>query len=85
VRGEIVNIVGDKNVTIRQLAEMVTAVLPTSLEFGEPRPGEVPPASVSWAKAKELFDWEPTVEFRQGLTEIIEEHLGASKDLASNS
>jgi UDP-glucose 4-epimerase len=70
-RGEVYNIVGLENVTIRQLAETVCAVLPTTLEFGDPRPGDVPSAIVSSELARERLSWVPEVDFRAGLEELI--------------
>jgi UDP-glucose 4-epimerase len=74
VHGEVFNIVSPEEVTIRQLAEMVAEALPTSLEFGEARPGDIASARVSSAKAERLLSWRPQVAFRDGLHDLIEWH-----------
>lgn len=78
VRGEVFNTVGDEDVTIRQLAEMVVSVLPTELQFGEARSGDVPSSRVSSEKAREMLGWQPQVPFQEGLEEIIAERTGAA-------
>jgi UDP-glucose 4-epimerase len=71
LRGEVFNIVGSENVTIRQLAEAVCAVLPTSLEFGDARPGDVPSSIVSSEFARDRLGWVPQVDFTVGLEELV--------------
>jgi UDP-glucose 4-epimerase len=71
--GEAYNIVSERLVTIRELAELVTRDAPTRLTYGEPRPGDVPSASVSNAKAKRFLAWQPEMEFETGLREIVAE------------
>lgn len=74
VRHEVMNVVAEETVTIRRLAEMVVAEAPAPLSFGEPRPGDISPARVSAAKARDLLGWEPRVEFAAGLHELIEHY-----------
>lgn len=76
--GAAYNLVADRMVTIRDLAEMVTKVAPTELTYGEPRPGDVPSARVSNEKARRELEWEPRVEFEAGLRDIIEEARAAA-------
>jgi UDP-glucose 4-epimerase len=79
VRREVMNIVAEEAVTIRELAEMVVAECPAPLSFGEPRPGDIAPARVSAAKAGDLLGWTPRVSFGQGLRDLIEHHRSASR------
>jgi UDP-glucose 4-epimerase len=71
--GSVYNIVGDRMVSIRELAELVTKIAPTKLTYGEARPGDVPSALVSNAKAKAELGWAPAVDFEDGLRELVDE------------
>jgi len=71
VSGVAMNIVAPDTVSVRELAERVVGRFPTELTFGEPRPGDVPPARVSPARAKELLGWQAAMPFDQGLDELI--------------
>lgn len=71
--GAAYNIVSDRLVTIRELAELITREAPTELTYGEARPGDVPSATVSNAKAKRELGWEPQMDFEDGLREIVAE------------
>jgi len=74
IRHEIINIVADETVTIRQLAEMVASEAPVPLLFGAPRAGDISPARVSSAKALALLGWEGRVRFKEGLHDLIEHY-----------
>lgn len=71
--GEAYNIVAEKMVTIRELAERVTTLLPTQLSYGAARPGDVPSARVSAARALTELGWSATTEFDAGVREIVDE------------
>ena len=72
LRREVYNIVADESITIRQLAELVIERLPTTITHTEARPGDVAPALVSSEKAKTELGWNPQVDFRNGLNELID-------------
>jgi len=74
----VYNIVADKSVTIRELASVVTQLVPTTIEYREPRPGDVPSALVTSALARRELDWSPEVDFAQGVHEIVEEIRASS-------
>ena len=78
IRREAINIVADETVTIRELAEMVVAECPAPLSFGEPRPGDIAPARVSAAKARNLLGWTARVSFAEGLRDLIAHHRAAA-------
>jgi UDP-glucose 4-epimerase len=78
VHGEVFNIASPEEVTIRQLGEMVVEALPTRLEFGEARRGDIASARVSSAKAETLLRWRPQMAFRDGLHDLIEWHQANS-------
>ena len=71
--GGVYNIVGDRMVSIRELAELVTKIAPTKLTYGDARPGDVPSALVSNALAKQELGWAPTEDFEDGLRQLVEE------------
>lgn len=76
--GSSYNIVSDRLVTIRELAELITREAPTELTYGDPRPGDVPSATVSNEKAKSELGWRSEVDFDDGLREIVAEVRAAS-------
>lgn len=67
------NVVAERSVSIRQLAEAIVAIVPTTISFGPPRPGDVPSARVSSALAARELGWSARVPFEEGLAEIVEE------------
>ena len=71
IRGEAVNIVAGEAVSIRQLADSIASVYPTSIKHVPARRGDVPPARVSSAKAERLLAWKPEVDFQEGLRDLI--------------
>lgn len=75
VSGQVFNVVSEETVTIRQLAETVVAAIPTELSFGDPRPGDVPPATVSAARAASRLGWRAAMPFEEGLAALIHERL----------
>lgn len=77
-RGIALNAVAEESISIRQLAELVTARLPTAIQHAPPRPGEIAPARVSPAKAYEVLGWRAEVPFRQGLDELIGARVSAA-------
>lgn len=71
VAGIALNVVAPDTVSIKELAERVVERYPTELTFGEPRPGDVPPALVAADRAKDLLGWSAEVPFDRGLGELI--------------
>lgn len=77
--GEAYNIVADRMVTIRELAELAVKIAPTQLTYGEARPGDVPSAAVSAEKAQRELGWRATVDFEKGVREIADEVRAARR------
>jgi UDP-glucose 4-epimerase len=71
------NIVADRMITIRGLAEAVTRMIPTSLAYGPPRAGDVPSATVTSERARTALGWTAQVRFESALLELVEEHKKA--------
>lgn len=70
--GMALNAVAPESTSIRALAELIVARFPTELAFGEPRPGDVPPAIVSADRIAEVLGWRTEVPFPQGLQELMD-------------
>lgn len=75
--GAVYNTVGDEFITIKQLAELVTAVIPAEIIYSEARQAEVPTAIVANDRIKAELGWNPMVRFKDGLDEIIAAHRAA--------
>ena len=72
--GSVYNTVGDEFVTIKQLAELVSAEIPTEIVYIEARQADVPTAMVANARIKTELGWIPQIRFKDGLAEIIATH-----------
>lgn len=72
LHGMALNTVAPRTVSIKELAELVVARYPTELAFGEARPGDVPPASVSAEKIAEMLGWKAQTPFETGLGELMD-------------
>ncbi len=70
--GIVLNTVAADTVTIKELAQRIVERFPTELSFGEPRPGDVPPARVSAERAREVLGWQAEMPFDRGLEELID-------------
>jgi UDP-glucose 4-epimerase len=73
VRGVALNIVAPEITSIKHLAELVVERYPTELTVGEARPGDVPSALVTPARAEEVLQWSATTSFEDGLARLLEE------------
>jgi UDP-glucose 4-epimerase len=76
----VFNIVAERAVSIRELAEHVAELVPTSVSFGPPREGDVPSAKVSSERAARELGWEPRMHLSDGLAEIVAERRVRSVD-----
>jgi len=75
VRGQVFNIVSQEEISIRRLAEMVSARFPTRIVFEEARAGDVPPARISAQKAERVLEWKATTSFSDGLADLMESYV----------
>lgn len=75
VRAEVFNIVPSRSVSIKELAEMVAHRIPTDVSFAPARAGDIHPAKVTAQKANAVLGWKSTVNFEDGLVEIIREKM----------
>lgn len=72
LRGLALNTVAPEAVSIKELAEIVVERFPTELTFGPPRPGDVPPASISGALIQEKLGWSAEVPFKDGMSGLMD-------------
>lgn len=72
VHGVALNVVSDRSVTIKELAELVVSRFSTELVFAPARPGDVPSSVVSSERAYEALGWRAAVAFDDGLNELID-------------
>ena len=69
VAGAVINVATGSSTTVNELADLIGDVLgrPVLREFAPPRPAEVRASWASVETARELLDWEPSVDLRDGL------------------
>ncbi len=67
----VYNAVSDEFVTIKRLAELVAARIPTEIVYSEARQADVPTATVSNERIKRDLGWMPQMSFADGLDELI--------------
>ena len=70
--GIALNIVAPEMISIKELAETVAERFPTTVTYGQPRPGDVPSALVSAQKAKDQLVWQAEIPFAVGLSELMD-------------
>jgi UDP-glucose 4-epimerase len=73
--GIALNVVAPETVTIKELAERVVERFPSELTFGDPRPGDVPPAAVSAALATAKLGWASQRAWTTSLTPSKTSHI----------
>ncbi|MCU4754403.1 NAD-dependent epimerase/dehydratase family protein [Halobacteria archaeon AArc-curdl1] len=60
--------------TINTLVDEINDILGTEIEpiYDDPRPGDVPHSKADVSKARDLIDYDPKVNFREGLERTVE-------------
>ncbi len=67
------NLEGLRPITIKEIAETIKKLLgDITIEYKDARPGDYDGARVLAAKAKNELDWEPKVDFEEGMRRYIE-------------
>ena len=71
---EIVNLGGSHTTTLSELIETLEDVIGEKavIEQLPDQPGDVPQTSADVSKAKAIWDWEPQVSLKDGLTQYVE-------------
>lgn len=74
VSGEAFNVGCGDRFTVNELVSELNDLLGTEIEpeYDDPRPGDVRHSHADISKAKELLDYDPSVEFREGLEQTVE-------------
>ena len=72
-KGEVVNIGSDKEMTILELARLVKELIKSDskIVFDELPKDDPPKRNPDISKAKRILDWEPKVEFEEGLLKMV--------------
>ena len=71
---EIVNLGGSHTTTLNELIATLEEVIGKKaiIEHLPDQPGDVPQTSADVSRAKEIFNWEPQTELKEGLTKYVE-------------
>lgn len=71
--GEVCNIGCGDRISINDLVETLNDVLDSDFEpvYDSPRPGDVKHSQADISKARDLLGYEPSVDFRAGLDELV--------------
>ena len=70
---EIFNLVGTKMVSVKEVAETISSIIPgTKIEYIPDREGELGYRLVSSKKTKEKLGWEATTSFEDGVNQTID-------------
>ncbi len=72
--GEVINIACGARYSLLDLVDEINRLLGTAIEpvFEESRPGDVLHSQADIGKARELLGFEPSINFKQGLEELID-------------
>ncbi len=72
--GEVVNVASGSRTTINELVGELNDIIGTSIdaEYHEPRPGDIRHSEAAISKVHTTIDYEPAVEFTEGLERTVE-------------
>ena len=73
--GDVVNIARGREVTIKELAEIVLETIPQSksrIEYQAPRPGDVQRHFADISKARRILGFEPHINIREGVKRYVD-------------
>jgi UDP-glucose 4-epimerase len=73
-KNQIYNLEGIRPITVKEVAEAVKELLGESvkIEYKEARPGDYEGKFVSMGKAKRELEWEPKIDFMEGMRRYVE-------------
>ena len=71
---QILNVEGMRRISIKEIAETIRKLMDNdvSLEFIPERPGDYEGKEASNEKIKRLLNWEPKIDFEDGMRETID-------------
>jgi UDP-glucose 4-epimerase len=72
-KNQIYNLEGIRPITVKEVAETVKKLMgdAVTIEYKEARPGDYEGKFVSMGKAKRELEWEPSVDFEEGMDRYI--------------
>ncbi len=75
VKGEVFNVGSGHAISIIKMAKLITKYMKipqSQIRFVKDRPGQVSTFACDYSKFGKLLDWEPKIDFEEGLIETIE-------------
>jgi len=81
--GETINLGSGKDVTIKDLAELIARTLPgknINVEYGPDRPGDVRKLLADSSKARKLIGFQPETSLQRGLELLRDWYVSSGKD-----
>jgi UDP-glucose 4-epimerase len=81
--GETINLGNGREVTVKELAELIARTLPgrnIAVEYGPPRPGDVLRLIADSSKAQRLIGFQPQVSLKQGLEKLRDWYQSSGKN-----
>ena len=71
---EILNLEGMRRISIKEIAQTIDALYDkdVTIEYMDARPGDYEGKEASNDKIKRLLDWEPTIDFKEGMQHTLE-------------
>lgn len=71
VSGQVVNVASSEIISIREVAELISRYIPTTIVHQPSRPGEGKPTIINSDLAGQLLGWRPQITLHEGLQELI--------------
>ena len=75
IEHSVFNLVAPERTSIIDIANLVTSIIPTAIQYVEARVGDISPALISSQAAQKELDWEAQVPFAKGAQELIQLYL----------
>ena len=71
---EILNLEGMRRISIKEIAETIDTLYDkeVTIEYMDARPGDYEGKEASNDKIKRLLDWEPSIDFKEGMEHTLE-------------
>ena len=74
---EVINLEGPRNISVKEVADTVNKLFDGNVDINyvDARPGDYAGKIVSNEKSKNLINWEPKVDFKDGSKRFLEWYL----------
>ena len=72
-KNQVINLEGPRNISVKEVADTVNELFggKVKINYVEARPGDYKGKEVSNDKSKEILDWEPNVDFKEGAKNFL--------------